>query len=261
VLISVRTIYHAITVIAMVIWILAIVFVPADSLAGGLDFLLPGISLRSVEFDSGSSVKYMVISESYGIPDTSMVELSILEAAGGYALIEVSTSPYPRILEETVRVRMWLSEGVRWIESPKEFSSHASEILVKEGDGPFQAPSPEDLEELELERMFLSSPEDSMSVSLGREEVDTPAGPFPCEKKEIVKLEENEVSLGGVEAVRVERERTILWLSTDIPFWGLVRSRIERESSTVLADDSGFQQEPRRSVTESVLISFSKSSD
>ncbi len=190
-----------------------------------------------------------------------MVELAILESGGGYALIEVSTSPYPRILEETVRVRMRLSEEVRRIETPEEFFPHVSRILVKDGDGPFQAPSPEDLEELELERMFLSSPEDSLRVSLGREEVDTPAGSFLCDKKEIVKLKESGVSLGGVEAVRMERERTILWLSPDIPFWGLVRSRIERESSTTLVDDPGFRQEPRRSATESVLISFSKSSN
>ena len=249
------------TAIALATGILVAALVPADSPAGGLDFLLPGISLRSVEFDSGSSVTYMIISESYGIPDTSMVELAILEADVGSAIIEVSTSPYPRILEETVRVRMRLSEGVRGIEAPEEFSSHASEILVKEGDGPFQAPSSEDLEELELERMFLSSQEDSLRISLGREDIDTPAGTFSCDKKEIIKRKESEVNLGGVEAVRVEKERTILWLSSDIPFWGLVRSRIERENSTTLADDPGFRQEPRRSATESVLISFSKNSD
>ena len=81
------------TAIALATGILVAALVPADSPAGGLDFLLPGISLRSVEFDSGSSVTYMIISESYGIPDTSMVELAILEADVGSAIIEVSTSP------------------------------------------------------------------------------------------------------------------------------------------------------------------------
>ncbi len=247
--------------IAILLLILAVVPIPANAPAGGLDFLLPGISLRSVEFDEGSSVEYLIISESYGIPDTSVVELAVLEAGGGYALLEVSTSPHPRILEETVLVRMRLSEGVRTIDDPEGFSSYASEILVKEGGDPFRAPSPDDLEELELERMFLSSPEDSLRVSMGREEVDTPAGSFACEKMQITKHEESEVSLGGVEAVRIESELTILWLSPDIPFWGLVRSRIERESSTALEGGSGFRQKPRRSVTESVLISFSKGSD
>ncbi len=259
--ISVKISHRAMISIAITFGILAAALVPIDSPAGGLDFLLPGISLRSVEFESGSSVKYLIISKSYGIPDTSMVELAILEAGGEYALIEVSTSPYPRIVEETVRVRMRLSEGVRDIKTQEEFSSYADEILVKDGDGPFQAPSPEDLEELDLERMFLPSPEDSLRVSLGREEVGTPAGSFPCEKEEIVKFKETEISLGGIKAVRVERERIILWISPDIPFWGLVRSRIERENSTTLVDDPGFRQEPRRSVTESVLVSFSKRSN
>jgi hypothetical protein len=229
--------------------------------ASGLDFLLPGISLRTVAFDSGASVSYMIISESYGIPDTSIVDLAILEARDGHAVIEVSTSPYPRLVEETVSVRMRLSEGIRGMESPEEFSSYASEILFKEGEGPFQAPSEQDLEELELERMFLASPDDSSIVEIGMEDAVTPAGTFSCEKREMTSRESSDVSLGGVEALRIEMERTILWLSPEIPFWGLVRSRIERESSTRVMGDSSYEYRPRRSVTESILISFSRSSE
>jgi hypothetical protein len=234
---------------------------PSHASAAGLDFLLPGISLRTVAFDSCASVSYLIISESYGIPDTSIVDLTILETSGGHAVIEVSTSPYPRSVEETVWVRMKLSEGIRSMESPEEFSCYASEILVKEGQGPFQAPSAEDLEELKLERMFLASPDDSSIVEIGMQDVVTPAGSFSCEKREMTRRESSDVSLGGVEALRIEMERTILWLSPEIPFWGLVRSRIERESSTRVTGDSSYDYRPRRSVTESILISFSKSSE
>ncbi len=67
-----------------------------------------------------------------------------------------------------------------------------------------------------------------------------------------------EVELGGVGALRCEREETLIWLSPDVPFWGLVRSRIERESSTELQGDHRFQPKPKRTVTGSVLLSFSR---
>ena len=64
------------------------------------------------------------------------------------------------------------------------------------------------------------------------------------------------VQLGGVEAMRYEREETLIWLSPEIPFWGLVRSRIERESSTVPSSGSRFQPRPRTTLTESILLSY-----
>lgn len=224
-----------------------------------LDFLVPGISLHSVSFESGSRVAYIVISESFGVADTTMVELSVLEAGEGRVLLEVSSSPYPRYPEETASVRLRISEPIREITSPDEFFSYVDEILVRESEGePFREPSRDEVEELELERMFLPSPADSERVILGREEVETPAGVFSCEKLEIEKEAVNPVSLGGVEALRFEREHTLIWLSGDVPFWGLVRSRLERESSTRLARRVRTGSEARISVTESILYSYSR---
>ncbi len=225
--------------------------------AADLDFLVPGISLRSVSFEAGTSVSYLIVSESYGVSDTSVVELAVLEAEAGTVLLEVSTSPFPRIPDETVWVRLRLEEGVREIESADRFMSYVREVLVKEGgsDG-FERPDSEDVEELELERMFLPSRADSERVPLGGEEMETPAGRFTCDKFGFESERSMQVQLGGVDAVRYEREETLIWLSSDVPFWGLVRSRIERESSTTLPADSRFQPRPRRTLTESILVSY-----
>jgi hypothetical protein len=231
--------------------------VPASTGAVELDFLVPGISLRSVSFETGTAVSYLIISESYGVADTSFVELAVLEADGETVLLEVSTSPFPRTPDETIWIRLRLEEGVRHIESSDEFMSFVKEVLVREGvAGGFERPAAEDIEELELERMFLPSRADTARVPLGPEEVETPAGPFRCDKFGIVDEQTIQVNLGGIEAVRYEREETFIWLSPRVPFWGLVRSRIERESSTSLPGRPRFQPKPRSTATESVLVSY-----
>ncbi len=230
---------------------------PASAGAANLDFLVPGISLRSVTFEAGAAVSYLIISESYGLSDTSVVELGVLEADSATVLLEVSTSPYPRTPDETVWVRLRLDERVRYIESTDEFMSFVREVLVREGEaGGFERPSAEDIEELELERMFLPSRADTGRVPLGPEEIETAAGLFRCDKFGIVDERTMQVELGGIEAVRNEREETFIWLSPEVPFWGLVRSRIERESSTSLPGRSRFQMKPKITVTESILVSY-----
>lgn len=230
---------------------------PGSSDAANLDFLVPGISLRSVSFEAGTRVAYLIMSESYGIADTSVVELAVLEADGGTVLLQVSTSPYPQKPDETVWVRLRLEEGVKEIESSGEFMSFVKEVLVREGSmGSFEQPASEEIEELELERMFLPSRTDTGRVPLGPEEVETPAGRFSCDKFGVRSERSMQVQLGGVEAVRYEREETLIWLSPDIPFWGLVRSRIERESSTSLPEQPRFQPRPKTTLTESVLVSY-----
>jgi hypothetical protein len=227
--------------------------------ATNLDFLVPGISLRSVAFESGSRVAYMVVSESYGIADTSLVELAVLEASGGRILLEVSSAPYPRFPAETVWVKMRLFDRVKKISSPDEFLSCVDEILVREGDAEsFREASRDEIEELDLERMFLPSPADTERVHLGHEEIETPAGVFSCDRHEMKREENRPVTLGGVAAQRFEREHTVLWLSGDVPFWGLVRSRIERESSTKLAGRTRRGLGTRSTVTESILLSYSR---
>jgi hypothetical protein len=247
------------TVLAICIALAAFVpcAAPASAGAAELDFLVPGISLRSVSFEAGTSVSYIIISESYGVADTSVVELAVLETGRGTVLLEVSTSPYPRIPDETVWVRLRLEEGVREIESSDQFMSFVSEVLVREGgSGGFERPESEEIEELELERMFLPSKADTERVPLGSEEIETPAGGFMCDKFGFEDERSMQVQLGGIEAVRYEREATLIWLSPEIPFWGLVRSRIERESSTSLPAETRFQPRPRTTITESILVSY-----
>lgn len=229
----------------------------APGSAAGLDFLVPGISLRSVSFEAGTGVSYLIVSESFGVADTSVVELDVLETGDETVLLEVSTSPFPRNEEETIWVRMRFGQGVREIATPDRFMSFVREVLVREGgSASFERPSDEEIEELGLERMFLPSRPDSARVPLGSEEVETPAGDFLCGKYRLGEERSMPVQLGGVDAVRYEREETLIWLSPEIPFWGLVRSRIERESSTDLPAGSRFQPRPRTTLTESILLSY-----
>ena len=102
----------------------------------------------------------------------------------------------------------------------------------------------------------LRKEEDVRRCTLGPEEIETAAGLFRCEKFGIMDERTMQVYLGGIEALRYEREETHIWLSPEVPFWGLVRSRIERESSTRLPDRPRFQPKPKSTVTESILVSY-----
>jgi hypothetical protein len=60
-----------------------------------------------------------------------------------------------------------------------------------------------------------------------------------------------------VEGERRERGESELWLSPKVPFWGVVRSRVEKGFETIVP---GVQPRAeggeKTTVTESVLISF-----
>lgn len=224
--------------------------------AAGVDFIVPGVSLESVDFTPGTSVSYLIISRSYDVEDSSFVSLSVLRTDTGSVALRIVSSTYPVQDEESVTVKLTLSRRFKEIETAKGYLSCIEDIQVKEGRSPFREPSPEEIEDFDLERLFLESNRGMEQRRLEPEEIVTAAGTFQCEVYEYFRSDTNAVMMGGVEAERLEEERSILRISRDVPFWGLVGSVIERKSSTVIESVSRFRN-PRPTVnrTESVLIS------
>ena len=62
---------------------------------------------------------------------------------------------------------------------------------------------------------------------------------------------------GPFGAIVVEEETSRLLVSDDVPFWGLVRSRVETSSHTRL-ESSRRKPRPKVTITESILISCTK---
>ncbi len=128
--------------------ITAIMFVTAGPASADVDFLVPGVSLHSVDFTAGTSVSYLIVSEAHGIKDTSLVILEVTGKEAGGAGLEISSTSWPPVDLETITVRLTLCPGAGEIDTPEEFYACISDILVRDGTEPFREPSLEELEEL-----------------------------------------------------------------------------------------------------------------
>lgn len=238
------------------------VFAPLSVHGGNVDFLIPGVSLESLTFDAGARVTYLVVGEAYGTSDSSLVELAVIDHSDGMAMIEISSSPFPETVEEKVAVRILLDVRVRSIRSPDTFYDYVKEIYVKEGVNTFREPTEEEIRDYDLETIFIKEAGDAERAVPGEEEVTTPAGTFRCTVNALSRSTVKPVNLGGVEAETRELERSVLWLSDEVPFWGLVRSRVESSrSTTILGGSRKRATKPRTVVTESVLFSYYKTDE
>jgi hypothetical protein len=223
-----------------------------------VDFLVPGVSLESVEFTAGSSVSYMIISVAHGIRDTSLVTLSVTGTEAGKVDLEIISSGWPPVEDETVTVRLTLCAEARRLDTPDDLYACIGKVLVKNGREGFREPSPEELEEFNIERVFLRRNEGLQRKILEPEQVETPAGSFACEVNEYFDSDRREVEMGGITAQRIEEERSVLKTSPAVPLWGLVSSRVERKSVTGYPGGSQPRlSRPRINVTESILVSYS----
>ena len=232
-------------------------FFPLPAMA--VDFLIPGISLSSVSLVPGASVSYLVISESFGVADSSFVELRVLRHAKGEIELEIVTGPYPLLKEDRVTVRLRLAEEILSIASGEEFRSCLKKILIREGAGDFRAPTAQELDDLDVERIFLRSSDGMERSPLDAKEVATPAGTFLCDGARISRRRTQTVRLGGVPAERIDEEAGELWTSREVPLWGLVKSRVEEKHLTKVSGAASAPASPRVTVTHSILISYTMS--
>ncbi|MBN2070520.1 MAG: hypothetical protein JW814_03595 [Candidatus Krumholzibacteriota bacterium] len=225
----------------------------------GIDLLIPGVSLESVSFDSDASVEYMIISEAYGVNDTSKVKLSVLGTDSCQILLEIVSSDFPEVAEENLTIRLYLDSGIVNARTAEEAGKCIGTVLLKKGTGAFEKPDDSEIDEFDLEKLFLKDGGEMEEKELGNEEVETPAGRFECSVREFARSEEHDIRLGGVDAVRFEEETSRLAVSGRVPFWGVVSSRVERRSFTRVrsADGRGRPPRPKITVTESRLIGFS----
>jgi hypothetical protein len=219
---------------------------------------VPGVSLHSIDFTAGTSVSYLIISEAHGIRDSSLVTLEVTGIDSGAAILEITSTTWPPVDAEMVTVRLTLCADAGRMSTPEEFYACISDILVKDGTEPFREPSMEELEDFDIGRLFLKRNEGFQRQELEPERVEVPAGIFPCEVFEYFRSDRRDVAMGGITAERFEDERSILRISSEVPFWGLVRSRVERSSKTVYPGGRNQREaRPKVTVTESVLLDYS----
>ena len=237
---------------------LGTLIVASSPAAAEVDFLVPGVSLHSVDFTAGTLVSYLIISEAHGIRDSSLVTLEVTENGSGGAGLEITSTTWPPVDAETITVRLTLCADADEMKTPGEFYACISDILVRDGTEPFREPSFEELEDFDIGRLFLKRSEGLKRQELEPESVKVPAGTFRCDVFEYFRSDRRDVAMGGITAERFEQERSILRISSKVPFWGLVRSRVERTSKTSYPGGRNPREtRPKVTVTESVLIEYS----
>jgi hypothetical protein len=242
---------------ALICIVLASSVLSAGARVGRIDFLIPGMSLDSVSLVEGARVSYLVVSHSFGAADSSIVELRVLARSGGDFSVEILSSPYPKSIEESMRVKLRVSEAILRVSAPGEVRPCIREMLVRKGSEPYRKPTAQEQGEFDVESVFSRPRPGTERKRVGTERLATPAGSFLCDVVEYSAKEAKTVLLGGVKAERVEEETSRLWLSKEIPFWGLVRSSIEKKSSTIVAGGklpAGADAKTTR--TESTILSF-----
>jgi len=222
----------------------------------GIDFLVPGIPLESLSLRPGARVSYLVTSRVFGVTDSSYVELRVLGHAQGTSLLEILSSPYPRKKEGSLTVRFRLADRATSAKSAEEFRSCLGEIRVSEEGGTFRSPTQKELDDIDIEGLFERPSDHAERKALGAARIATPSGTFLCEGAELSRKATKQVSLGGVQAEREEEVTSRVWLSRDVPFWGLVRSTVEKKSFTQTSLARSSTGSPRVTVTESILLSY-----
>jgi hypothetical protein len=227
----------------------------APARASAVDFLIPGVSVESVALAAGARVAYLVTTESFGAIDSSYIELRVIDHRGGAFRLEIVSAPYPRTVEGSTTVRVRISDRLSRAATPEELRASIDEIRVKDGAGPFREPSERELDDLDLERLFLRRDTGAVESRLDSSRIAVPAGSFACEGIRISEKETKHVSLGGVEAERGEEETSVVWRSTVVPVWGVVKSVVERRVWTT-SSAARIPAAPRETKTVSVLLSY-----
>ena len=236
-----------------------VVFSAGGGSCGDVDFLVPGVSFETLSFDTGARVDYLIVSHAFGTEDTSLVGLAVLEADETDVILEILSAPWPVVEEEAVTVRLKLDRDVTSVSENSNFRDYLKGVQVRDGTGPFRVPSEDEIENFDLEKIFISKRSGFQLEGLDPEEIETPAGRFTCEVRELSSSVKRTVNLGGIDAVRIEEEWSAVWRSSEVPFWGVVRSRVERIRKTELQDGSLLDDaSATKTVTESILYSYSK---
>lgn len=223
------------------------------------DFLIPGISFGDIDFRAGTKVKYIVISEVYEVRDSSLVGLSVIDSIEDKTVLEITSSPWPETPSEMITIRVTMMENCDSIESLGNLSSILEKVMIKEGDKPFRKATEKEIEDFDLDGIFIH-PEEFKERNLSSVELKTPAGQFNCELKEFYNKRERKMNLGGNEAVRFEEETNLLWISGEVPFWGLVKSEVTKKTYTRmnLYHSSDRKLNVKETFLRSVLISFTE---
>jgi len=242
-----------------IIFIVLFLSVSTGELYGSIDFIIPGLFLDSLSVGESCSVKYLVVNQVFGEKDSTELLIDYVLNPGNNPEIHISSFSFSEGREDTFSVVILFKRPPENIHSSDEFKDSIKEILVKEGDQPLRHPSEDELRRFGFDELFSRPDFDEVSVSPGKELINTSCGDFECRVRGYKQVNRKKVKLGGIDAVKVEEISVTLWKSADVPLFNLVKSRIERKRVTRPIGSYGLEiSKPRKSITTTYLLGYTR---
>ncbi len=222
--------------------------------------LLPGIDIRSVNFEVGGWCRYIVIDEAMGVLDSSEVYIAVVgrekTPRGPAYWLEIESGPVKSDRAERDVARALVDERVQTMADGDSLYRYVSRYYLKKGRGPVEPGDVHDLKKLTI----VSPTSDRDWVVTPQTTVSTPAGTFACETRRFEKTESNETVSGRVKIVLRRTDRVEVSTSPKVPVFHLAKCVVEREreSKTIPTVRGIPESGPRRSRTTSVLVANGK---
>jgi hypothetical protein len=220
--------------------------------------LLPGIDIRTIDFQVGAWCRYLVTDEAMGIVDSTEVYLAVVgreKTAEGVAYwLEIENGPWGS--DERDLARALIDEDVRTMADGDSLYRYVGRYYIRRGRGPVEPGDVHDLKRLTI----VSPTSDRDWVVTPQTTVSTPAGELVCEARRFERTESNEIPSGRVTILQRRTDRVHVWTTSAVPVFHLARCVVERERESKTnppvrgIPDSG----PRQSRTTSVIVAFGK---
>jgi len=222
--------------------------------------LLPGIDIRTIDFEVGAWCRYVVVDEAMDVTDSSLVYIAVVgreSTPRGVAYwLEIENGPVSAAPAERDIARALVDQDVKAMAEGDSLYRYVSEYYIQKGGGPVE---PGDVHDLRRLTVVLPASDRDWVVA-PRATVATPAGELACESRRFEKTAKSEVQSGRVKIVQRRTDRVEVWTSAAVPVFHLARCVVERErdSKTIPAVRGIPESGPRRSRTTSVVVAFGK---
>jgi hypothetical protein len=222
--------------------------------------LLPGIDLRTIDFQVGAWCRYVVVDEAMGVTDSSEVYIAVVSREstprGAAYWLEIESGPVAGPPADRDLARALVDEGVKTMAEGDSLYRYVSRYYHRRGRGPVEAGDVNDLRRLTI----VSPASDRDWVVTPQTKVSTRAGEFACESRRFEKTTTSETPSGRVKIVQRRRDQVEVWTSSAVPVFHLVRCVVqrERESKTVPTVRGIPASGPRQSKTTSIIVAFGK---
>lgn len=195
-------------------------------------FVIPTIAFSRLVIEPGSWCQYLVVEESMGQQDSSLLYMAIPQIDRtmdpGYFWLELRGRPLGGDDGDAVIVSLRLSNKIRQFSERDSLGNYVGAIYIKEGDEPVREGDYEALSRMDKE----AAGDSSSWVAGGTESLDTDAGGFLCEVFERVLSYEKIIPTNSSKLIKMVSDHHRSWFAAEVPLFHMVRYTAERLRDT-----------------------------